>query len=140
MTGEPTELLRGDQEAPLIQLELERNRSAPALARAALVGFCRDRAVTAPMLATVTLLASEVVTNAVIHPDAKPTSGIRLLARLDGGLIRVEVTDQGSGFTPKPRAPAHGGGYGLYLLEKEARRWGVDRRQGTTVWFELATT
>lgn len=28
-------------------------------------------------------------------------------------------------------------GYGLYLLDKAASSWGVERTGGTTVWFEL---
>ena len=57
------------------------------------------------------------------------------------GLIRVEVTDQGSGFTPRPRDPAQvGGGFGLYLLEKEASGWGVVQRDGTMVWLEVTTS
>jgi hypothetical protein len=52
----------------------------------------------------------------------------------------VEVTDGGSGFTPAPRDPDHpGGGYGLYLVEREARSWGADGQGGTRVWFELDT-
>ena len=29
------------------------------------------------------------------------------------------------------------GGYGLYLVEKVASRWGVDSTSPTKVWFEL---
>jgi hypothetical protein len=32
---------------------------------------------------------------------------------------------------------ARGGGYGLYLVEQLAKRWGVERNEGTVVWFEL---
>jgi anti-sigma regulatory factor (Ser/Thr protein kinase) len=91
-------------------------------------------------LATLTLLVSEIVTNAVIHPDARPTDSIGFAARAYRGFVRVEVTDQGSGFTPTPRDPAQvGGGYGLYLLKQEARRWGVTQQDGITVWFEVGT-
>jgi hypothetical protein len=53
----------------------------------------------------------------------------------------VSVTDAGEGFVPSRRDPARvEGGYGLYLLEKAASRWGVDAGSPTTVWFELALT
>jgi anti-sigma regulatory factor (Ser/Thr protein kinase) len=122
-----------------LELELEQNREAPSLARAAIAGFSENRDIDAATLATLTLLVSEVVTNAVIHPDLEVPGAIRLSARIARGTIRVEVTDDGSGFTPQPRDPERTErGYGLYLLEKQASAWGVDRRSGHTVWFELA--
>ncbi len=39
---------------------------------------------------------------------------------------------------PRPRDPGSTrDGYGLYLLEKVATRWGVDSAGDTKVWFEL---
>ena len=80
------------------------------------------------------------MSNAVLHSDAPPASGILLCAQLlDRGTVRVEVIDRGSGFTARPRDPAAShGGYGLYLVDKQATRWGVDREGGTRVWFEIA--
>ena len=123
----------------MLELELEQNREAPSLARAAIAGFSENRDLDAATLATLTLLVSEVVTNAVIHPDVEPPGGIRLSARIAKGQIRVEVTDEGSGFTPQPRDPAKlDRGYGLFLLEHQASAWGVERQAGNTVWFELS--
>lgn len=54
-------------------------------------------------------------------------------------MICVEVTDAGNGFTPQPRSPERSErGDGLYLLEKQASAWGVERHSGNTVWFELS--
>lgn len=123
----------------VLTLVLEQDTHAPALARAAISAFCENRAVPDAALATVKLLVSEVVTNAVLHPDVEPPANVRLLARLEPHFIRVEVTDDGSGFEPTPRDPAQtGSGYGLALLEKEAARWGVDEIRGNCVWFEVA--
>jgi anti-sigma regulatory factor (Ser/Thr protein kinase) len=122
----------------VLNLDLEPNREAPSLARAAIAGFSEDREMGERTLATLTLLVSEVVTNAVIHPDVEPPADIQLRARIADGVIRVEVTDEGSGFEPTPRDPTRPDrGYGLYLLEQQAMRWGVEQRAGTTVWFEL---
>jgi anti-sigma regulatory factor (Ser/Thr protein kinase) len=129
-----------EEPAKELELELERNPEAPSVARAAIVGFCQDRDVSSQATATLMLLTSEIVTNAVIHPDAGPEATLGFSARVNGDFIRIEVTDQGSGFTPKPRNPDQvGGGYGLCLLEAEAERWGVDPRGQTTVWFEVGT-
>jgi anti-sigma regulatory factor (Ser/Thr protein kinase) len=129
---------RGLADTLALEIGLERDAQAPALARAALAGFLAQRRIDPDALATLRLLVSEVVSNAVMHSDAPPSSEILLRARvLDDGGVRVEVTDRGSGFTPKPRDPDRHGGYGLYLLDKQATRWGVDGRDGGRVWFEL---
>jgi len=128
-------------DAPILRISLERSPHAPSLARAAITGFSEGRRIAPSRLATLALLVSEVVTNAVIHSGAPPRSEILLCARLlDKGAVRVEVTDHGAGFTPVPRDLTRpDGGYGLYLVDKEALRWGVDELGGTRVWFELAT-
>jgi anti-sigma regulatory factor (Ser/Thr protein kinase) len=125
-------------EKSVLELDLEHSREAPSMARAAISAFSENRDLDAATLATLTLLVSEVVTNAVIHPDVEPPCGIRLAARITEGRIRVEVSDEGSGFTPQPRDPERSDrGYGLYLLEQQARAWGVELGSGNTVWFEL---
>jgi anti-sigma regulatory factor (Ser/Thr protein kinase) len=55
-------------------------------------------------------------------------------------MLRVEVTDPGPGFDPEMDEPTPGqaGGWGLFLTERLADRWGVDRADGlTTVWMEM---
>jgi anti-sigma regulatory factor (Ser/Thr protein kinase) len=125
-------------EQSVLELELEHSREAPSMARAAISGFSENRDLDAATLATLTLLVSEVVTNAVIHPDVEPPCGIRLSARIADNRIRVQVTDEGDGFEPRPRDPTRSDrGYGLYLLEQQAATWGVEEGSGNTVWFEL---
>jgi anti-sigma regulatory factor (Ser/Thr protein kinase) len=88
----------------------------------------------------VRLLVSELVTNSVRH-GADRDEPVVLDVRIQGQTIHVEVRDHGEGFEPVrpvPRGAAAGfGGYGLYLVERMASRWGVDTRNGTRVWFEL---
>jgi anti-sigma regulatory factor (Ser/Thr protein kinase) len=125
---------------PALQISLERDVRAPSLARAAVAGFTEESHLPESSMATLVLLVSELVSNAVVHSDAPPASDIELRARLIGqGAVRVEVADQGSGFTVIPRDPAQlMGGYGLFLVDRQAARWGVDRRGGTCVWFEIS--
>lgn len=129
-------------DARALCISLEQTPRAPGLARAAVTGFSDGHEIPPARVATLLLLVSEVVTNAVIHSSAPAPTEILLRARMvDSGAVRVEVTDGGEGFLPVPRDPDHpGGGYGLYLVEQEARAWGVDREGGTRVWFELAST
>ncbi len=121
-------------------MTLERDPQAPSLARAAVRGFSEQRSMSQEALATLALLVSELVSNAVMHSDAPASSEIRLRARLlDADAVRVEVTDEGSGFHATPRDPDRPGGYGLFLVESQASKWGIELRQGTCVWFELAS-
>lgn len=123
-----------------LRMSLERDPQAPSLARRALAGFTEQSEISPEEVATLTLLVSELVSNAVLHSDAPSASDILLQAQLlDEGAVRVEIIDHGSGFTAMPRDPTQPiGGFGLYLVDKQATRWGVDREGGTRVWFELA--
>ena len=122
-----------------LELDLERTAQAPALARAAINGFCEHRDVSANAVATLTLLVSEVVTNAVVHPHVEDSTKITVHARLERDSVHIEVRDAGARFTPRPRDPTRvEGGYGLYLVEKEATDWGLRSGPTTTVWFRVA--
>ncbi|HEX3688824.1 MAG TPA: ATP-binding protein [Solirubrobacteraceae bacterium] len=130
---------KGPDDASALCLQLASGRDAPAGARAAIADFSARHGLHADTLATMMLLVSELVTNAVVHPEVQKPSDIGLRAHLADGTIRVEITDQGSGFTPQERDPARlDGGYGLFLLDRAAARWGVEHDQGTTVWFEVS--
>ncbi|HVW33257.1 MAG TPA: response regulator [Acidimicrobiia bacterium] len=85
---------------------------------------------------TITLLVSELVTNAVIHAG----SGVEVLVRLTGTAARVEVTDaSAAGPAPRDATAEEDSGRGLALVESLARRWGVRPTAGggKTVWFEV---
>jgi anti-sigma regulatory factor (Ser/Thr protein kinase) len=126
--------------APL-ELALERNVQAPAIARAAISGLCQDLRLGGSLRQTLVLLISEVVSNAVLHSSGPAEAPIRVVANVTPDVFHVTVTDAGEGFTPSQRDPARvEGGYGLYLLERAASRWGVEASRPTTVWFELPLT
>ncbi|MFD7630618.1 ATP-binding protein [Streptomyces sp. NPDC059851] len=86
------------------------------------------------------LLATELVTNALVHTDR----GAEVSARLAAGRLRVEVRDHAEGRPPRPYVPAADDGThgrGLMLVEALADAWGVDAAgapaAGKVVWFEL---
>jgi anti-sigma regulatory factor (Ser/Thr protein kinase) len=83
------------------------------------------------------LVISEVITNAVRHGG----EGELLVAVTPKQeFLCVQVTDTGDGFAPRPRAyaPDEDGGFGLFLIERLTRRWGITREDSNTrVWFEF---
>jgi len=124
-----------------LELALERNVQAPAIARAAISGLCDDLRLGGSVRQTLVLLISEVVSNAVLHSSG-PTDGcITITAKATQDAVHVAVTDAGDGFTPAQRDPSRiDGGYGLYLVDKAASRWGVEESSPTKVWFEIPIT
>ena len=92
----------------------------------------------ARMLEDVRLLVTELITNALRHGSLAPGDRVSVRATVDDGVVRIEVRDPGRDGEVTPRDPGpRGGGYGLFLVDQLAKRWGVDRRDGTTVWCEL---
>jgi anti-sigma regulatory factor (Ser/Thr protein kinase) len=118
-----------------IERELAVTPEAAAEARHALAGI----ALTDGRERDVRLLVSELVTNAVRHANITPGDVILLVIDLEDSILRVEVHDPGGGFIPRAPAPdpARPSGWGLYLVEELADRWGVDSDERTLVWFEL---
>jgi len=128
----------GHREKAALQLSLQRNVNAPGIARAAVAELCDEHGFEQPLRQTVVLLVSEVVSNAVLHSSGPEDAPIGLSAAVADEAVRIAVTDAGAGFTPTARDPERvEGGYGLYLVEKAASRWGVDPTPPTSVWFEL---
>jgi anti-sigma regulatory factor (Ser/Thr protein kinase) len=83
------------------------------------------------------LVISEVITNAVRHGGA---GDLLIAVTPKREFLCVQVTDTGDGFAPRPRAyaPDEDGGFGLFLIERLTRRWGLTREnQNTRVWFEF---
>ena len=128
---------RDPDELNWINVRFEAGPSAAAAARAALSAV--ERRIDPEVMEDVRLLVSELVTNSVRHSDAAPSDPVRLDVEVDARRVRVEVCDPGSGFELRPRDPDHTkvGGWGLYLVERLADRWGVVRDNLTRVWFEI---
>ena len=87
------------------------------------------------------LLLSELVANSVRHAGLGPDETIRVRAEWSGLQLWVTVSDR-----PRDRpsnvvgsirpSPTSESGWGLYLIDRLATRWGVDGQGGH--WFQLA--
>jgi anti-sigma regulatory factor (Ser/Thr protein kinase) len=91
------------------------------------------------------LLVSELVTNSVRHAGLPEEASIEFSVRASSEVLMVEVADAGAGFDhvspPRPRVVAgvaEASGWGLFLVDRIADRWGAVQMDGETrVWFEL---
>jgi anti-sigma regulatory factor (Ser/Thr protein kinase) len=120
--------------------------TAPQRARAALADL---PAYVRPLLPSIRLLASELVTNSVRHAHLSPSEQIELtiLETKDG--VRVEVKDPGVGYEAAskgldhlpakrgPDEPLPEGGLGLLVVASLADRVGARWDGGTVLWAEL---
>jgi anti-sigma regulatory factor (Ser/Thr protein kinase) len=120
-----------------MQLSLPVDATTPGAARTAVgeQGF----SVPARVLPDLQLLVSELVTNSVRHAQLVPGQRIELRMHVETGMVRVEVEDPGPGFSPSPRRSGdrRDDGWGLYLVEHIADRWGVMDGPPSIVWFEM---
>jgi anti-sigma regulatory factor (Ser/Thr protein kinase) len=122
----------------LLDIEVQRDDHAPAAARDAVSRFAG--VVGAERLDDLRLLTSELVTNAVKYGGA---GDLRLHMDVRGNRLRVEITDQGTGFDAQSKADARDredleqvGGWGLPIVEALAQDWG-SFEGSTHVWFEF---
>lgn len=82
------------------------------------------------------LLASELVTNAVLYSEGQ----VVLVVGLAGNTVRVTVRDESDqAVTPRQVGPDATSGRGLALVEKLSSAWGMERlpQGGKEVWFEM---
>ena len=122
--------------ARLERVDLPGGVRAPQSARRALEQHVAG-GITRDVLASIELLTTELVSNAVRHGGATEDETVALHLAITPALVRVEVWDEGSGFDPGTPAPYGEGGYGLFLVSEVATRWGVERDSGNCAWFEL---
>ncbi|WP_326752415.1 ATP-binding protein [Streptomyces hirsutus] len=125
-----------------VTFRLSRCRQSVPRSRAALHAVLGGWGVGQEVLDSAELVLSELVTNALrVRVPSDRQVGVRIARSLADGLLRLEVSDAGSG-KPEVRSPGdeETGGRGLLLVEVLAHRWGVDERAGgigKTVWAEL---
>ena len=95
-----------------------------------------------PLMETLRLLVTELVTNSVRHTDC---DSLTLRIAIGKAAVLTEVADDGPPFrledldhrSPETHDPD--GGWGLFLVERLARKWGVKEEDAGSkrVWFEL---
>ncbi|MDF5753959.1 ATP-binding protein [Spongiactinospora sp. TRM90649] len=121
-------------------LDIPGTAAAPARARNYLATILDPAMYALDAIADVTLLTSELVTNAVVHTASGDGGKVTLsVLEFPGGGILVQVADEGSATRPTPRVPGDDldtHGRGLRLVDSVAANWGHQRDGvGTTTWF-----
>ena len=119
----------------LVNLRLAGSPDAAALARRALARL--EDELDEDTIDVVRLLVTELVTNSVRHAEAK---AVDMRVHVTREQVRLEVTDRGPGFQFEGRQAGQEleGGWGLYLVDRLADRWGLDTTGGASqVWAEI---
>ena len=117
----------------ILRLQVSCDNAAPGVVRKALeavapIDGVKDDA---------RLLASELVTNAVVHSARGSNDMIEVFARLGRDRLTIAVHDPGfSNRTPRSPSPDDDG-MGLRIVQELAHRWGMERPDGLLVWAEL---
>jgi signal transduction histidine kinase len=121
-----------------IDLRLRPNVEAPAEARRSLEAL--RPSLDDLLVDDAVLLVSEIVSNSVRHASLDASDTIEVRVRGSRSMLHVDVVDPGPGFDPMHLRPSReNGGWGLWMLDRLATRWGVERNHVTKVWFELGS-
>lgn len=88
--------------------------------------------------ASVELIISELVTNAVVHGDAGRGEPLSVTLRRDNGRVNGRVCSQGNDFewAGDPKDLLVPGGLGLRLVDSISSDWGIEQNECSCVWFE----
>jgi anti-sigma regulatory factor (Ser/Thr protein kinase) len=97
-----------------------------------------------PVLRDALLLTTELVTNSIRHADLGPDDHVDVTAHWSDGVLHVAVDDSGSRSPPagivagsiRP-SPTGRSGWGLFLVDRLATRWGTNLGASDGFWFEL---
>lgn len=85
------------------------------------------------------LVASELVTNAVLHSGCKDDHDIKVSVGIREERLVIAVVDPGlSGGDARMRENPTFGGFGLQIVDQLADNWGSERTHGHRVWAEVA--
>jgi anti-sigma regulatory factor (Ser/Thr protein kinase) len=117
---------------------LNSGHDAPSAARQAVIASADG--LPAATRDDVLLVVSELVSNAVRHAGVRADQPIHVQVQLLAEEVLVEVVDGGPGFAREfaLSARTESGGWGLFLVDRIAARWGVDHvAAGTRVWSEI---
>jgi anti-sigma regulatory factor (Ser/Thr protein kinase) len=119
-----------------LDVSVRATREAAAKTRRAL----RELELPPPLANDAQLAVSELVTNSVRHAGLAPDDLIRVTVDWSGARLKVHVRDGRRAMRPavvsgsiRP-APGAESGWGLYLVDRVASRWGTG---ADGYWFEL---
>ena len=123
-----------------LRMRLGSGPDAAAEARRAIAELRAD--LDPPLMETLRLLVTELVTNSVRHTDCE---SLTLRVAVGKAAVLTEVADDAPSFDADAaleaeQADARGPdtGWGLFLVQRLARDWGVKQDKGSKrVWFEL---
>lgn len=88
------------------------------------------------LLDDIKVMASEAITNAVVHSGRPNGDPISVSSSVRDGVLRVEIADQGRG-VPDLRARSVDPPSGLGFLEILSDRWSGEQGETFNVWFEI---
>jgi anti-sigma regulatory factor (Ser/Thr protein kinase) len=118
-----------------LKMNLGSSPEAAASARQAISRLPAD--LDPPLIETLRLLVTELITNSVRHTAA---DSLTLSVAVGKSAVLTEVADTEPGFDPQCVEQAGEGdtGWGLFLVQRLADRWGVTHDgPSKRVWFEL---
>ncbi|HVE62617.1 MAG TPA: ATP-binding protein [Mycobacteriales bacterium] len=106
-----------------------------AHARAVVRATCDQWGVPLEVTDELTLLVSELVTNAILHA----ASAVRLALIAEQDAVRLEVHDDlATRPAARPVSEGTAGGRGLHIVEAVTSKWGVRRHgAGKCIWAEV---
>jgi anti-sigma regulatory factor (Ser/Thr protein kinase) len=118
-----------------LKMSLGSGPEAAALARQEISRLRAD--LDPPLIETLRLLVTELVTNSVRHTAA---DSLTLSVAVGKSAVLTEVADTGPGVDPQcvEQAGNDDTGWGLFLVQRLANSWGVTHDgRSKRVWFEL---
>lgn len=142
LNGGESRVPQADTKALREAFDLAARRTSAAEARHRTLAWLRRHLIGQEAADAAVLIISELVSNAVMHSGSSVVSCTLLLS---GGLLHIEVTDQGTGpGEPAVREPAADdvSGRGLLLVDALSKAWGVTPviPRGRTVWATVLIT
>jgi len=133
----PAQTTRSDELARSVWLEA--HLTAPHDARELVRALAMEWGLTNPTLDDAVSVASELVTNAVVHAHTRLQLSVtmgseHLTIRVANAFLRADDSS-----TDAPRADSTDHGVGLWIVDHLAESWGtLNTRQGKAVWATLA--
>jgi len=123
-----------------LRMRLGSGPDAAAEARRAIAKLRAD--LDPPLMETLRLLVTELVTNSVRHTEC---DSLTLRVAIGKAAVLTEVADDGPNFDAEAAVEAEqlddraeDTGWGLFLVQRLARDWGVKKdERSKRVWFEL---